>query len=222
MRAVNESREGLDYCNHNNKCGDFDLFVVWKIVVIFGNTQFLKSADTTNVMLGHLSCKVTLMFVRVAFDQIYIRERKKSSSGSGCELRPHCLPLGVSTCDFHLRLWLSAQQDIPERVFAWLNINSPSKQPGGGWGGVWCGGGHSQAKPGPRVPIENKPGCTFTGRRNINMRCEEPRIALSSVPLVPLQGLMIPAPPLQLLLPTPLLHTDSGRAGIKVYITAEK
>lgn len=148
MRAVNESREGLDYCNHNNKCGDFDLFVVWKIVVIFGNTQFLKSADTTNVMLGHLSCKVTLMFVRVAFDQIYIRERKKSSSGSGCELRPHCLPLGVSTCDFHLRLWLSAQQDIPERVFAWLNINSPSKQPGGGWGGVWCGGGTLRPSPG--------------------------------------------------------------------------
>lgn len=46
-----------------------------------------------------------------------------------CEMRPHCLPFGVSTCDFHLLLWLSAQQDIPERVVAWLNINSPSKQP---------------------------------------------------------------------------------------------
>lgn len=34
MRAVNEGREGPDYCNHNNKYGDFVLFVVWKIVGI--------------------------------------------------------------------------------------------------------------------------------------------------------------------------------------------
>lgn len=50
-----------------------------------------------------------------------------------CALRPHWLPLGVSTCDFHLLLWLCAQQDIPEKVFASLNINSPSKQPGVGF-----------------------------------------------------------------------------------------
>lgn len=73
--------------------------------------------------------------IRTAFNKTYTW---KKSSGGGCELRPHCLPLGLSTCDFHLRLWLSAQQDIPERVFAWLNINSPSKQPGeGGGGSLW-------------------------------------------------------------------------------------
>lgn len=144
------------------------------------------------------------MYVNTVFNKTYTRKKNQCD---GCELSPHCLPVGVSTCDFHLRLWLSAQQDIPERVFAWLNINSPSKQLGGG--GSW-------------VPIENKLGCTFIGPRNINTRCKEPRIALSSFPLVPLRGLMIPAPPLQLLLPTPLLHTDGRRAGIKVYITAEK
>lgn len=56
----------------------------------------------------------------------------------------------------------------------------------------------------PQVPIENKLFCT--GLWNINTRWKEPHAALSSIPLVPLQGLMIPAPPLQLLLPPPL-HT---------------
>lgn len=42
MRAVNEGREGTDYCNHNNKYVDFALFVVQKIVVILGNIQFLN------------------------------------------------------------------------------------------------------------------------------------------------------------------------------------
>jgi len=128
-------------------------------------------------------------------------------------LRPHRLPLGGSACDFHLQLWLSSQQDIPERVFARLNINSPSKQ---------LGGGGTQAKPGLGFLLKINSAVHSSGPENINTRCEEPRMALSSVPLVPLQGLMIPAPPLQLLLPTRLLHTDSRRAGIKVYITAEK
>lgn len=62
---------------------------------------------------------------------MYVSTVFNKTSGDGCELRPHWLPLGVSTCDFHLRLWLIAQQDIPERVFALFNINSPSKLLGG-------------------------------------------------------------------------------------------
>lgn len=121
----------------------------------------------------------TLLFWETPVLNVRIRQEfvalnvEREKCGAGCESTARCLPLGVSTCDFHLRLWPSAQQDIPERVFARLNINSPSKQLREGWSG-WGGvGGSGQAR--PQIPIENKPGCSFIGPRNINLLREEPR-----------------------------------------------
>lgn len=128
-------------------------------------------------------------------------------------MRPHCLPFGVSTCDFHLLLWLSAQQDIPERVVALLNINRPRKQ---------SELGVPLAKSCPRFLLKINQTALSLDPETSTCAAKKPRIAYSGVPLAPLQSLMIPAPPLQLLLPTPPLHTDSRRTSIKVYITAEK
>lgn len=89
--------------------------------------KYIISKSVTNVRLGHLIYKITIMHISSAFLKKNLHKESKR-----VWIEAYCLPLGVSTCDFHLLLWLCAQQDIPERVFAWLNINSPSKQPGVG------------------------------------------------------------------------------------------
>lgn len=88
-------------------------------------------------------------------------------SHCGCEV---ALPVRVCTCDFHLGLWLSSQQDIPESVYL-----TQYQQLGGA--ALW-----------PRVPIENKPDCAYAGPRNVNTRHIEPHIALSRVSPVPLKA----------------------------------
>lgn len=86
MKAVNEGREGPDYCNHINKCGNSVLFVVWKIWCYF--RKYIISKSVTNERLGHLIYKITIMHIRSAFLKTCTRKVKVGAMGVNWGLLP--------------------------------------------------------------------------------------------------------------------------------------